>query len=571
MTSNCITLDLNNLSDKNIDEYSKIVRQIRTDFNKLIEDLSSNNAKTYWLLSSIVSREPEFSPLFKRCCYLELIKLNLSTRSDLTKIIIYDRQLYIFVKKYTQSSYSNLTLQYINESKTPFESFYLFIRKYIRTFSFIFFSIFVKLFSKNKFYKSSSSLILITTHILNREHIKFEKKEYIDRYYPDIFNYLNKSIQDKMVFVPGFPGGPKNHLKLIKKLKQSDINFLLKEDFLKISDYFFSLTCSLKLLLCKPKKTIFRGVEITSLVKSELMSFSFDYKLIESVLNYRFVYRLNKNKIDISMFIDWYENHMSSKGFMLGFNMFMPHVDTIGYQGIIDSAIKKINLHPTIFERKSGLLPKFFYVIGKKLVRDFKEFDDSINVLVGPSFRYNYLWSEKKINNNQKEFTILVALPIFQIEAKSILNLIFESLQILPRNLPIKIRVKFHPTHNQSKIDETSLIDDNRVEYINGSFVDYIYETSLLITGASTTCIEAMTLGVPVVISGTKDGIANTSIPESIPNHFYKTISNDQELVEYIISLLGQNNDNGVLSREDYFQEVSYESVAKFFSPNRYS
>ena len=27
------------------------------------------------------------------------------------------------------------------------------------------------------------------------------------------------------------------------------------------------------------------------------------------------------------MFIDWYENHLSSKGFMLGFNKFMPNVN----------------------------------------------------------------------------------------------------------------------------------------------------------------------------------------------------------------------------------------------------
>ena len=565
MISKTSVLDLKNLSNNNIDQHGLIIENIRDDFNLLIENASLANNNPYWLLSSIVSREAEYSPLFSRCCSLELIKFNITNNSDLKKIVIYDKQLFLLVKKYCNSNRIDLEIELKKESIKPL--LYLHVKNFIRSFSLVVLTLIAKLFTKKNTFNKSSSLILLSTHILNDGYKEFTKKGYIDRYYPNLYSYLDKTIEDNIVFVPGFPGGPQSYINLFKKLKLSNINFLLKGDILHVSDYLYAFLSSAKVLFIRTPKTFFRGIEISSLIKSELRFFTFDYKIIEAFLNYRFVYRLNKDKFDISTFIDWYENHLSSKGFMLGFNKFMPNVKTIAYQGIIDSAAYKINLHPTVFERLSMLTPKKFVVIGDGLISHLKEFDNNINVCSGPSFRYNYLWDKMSIKQDLKLFTIFIALPISFDETNSILVLLDKTLSLLTRDSVIKIRVKYHPTYNLSKIQKLIHIKDSRVDFVDGSFVDYIYDSSLLITGASTTCIEAMVIGVPVVVSGSKSGVMNISIPSSIPSDLYKVITNGHDLEKYICSLMARNkinNPNKALI-EGYFKRADKDSVALFF------
>ena len=568
MISKGLVLDLKNLSDHNIEQYGLIVDNIRDDFNSLIENVSLDNKSPYWLLSSIVSREPEYSPLFLRCCNLELIKFNITNNSSLEKIVIYDKQLFLLVKKYTNSKRPSIKVEYKNESKIPFFYSFLYIKNCVRSFCFVILTLVAKLLTRKKTYNKKSSLILISTHILKDSFQEFTKENYIDRYYPNLSSYLDKTLENNILFVPGFPGGPQSYVNLFNKLKLSDFNFLLKGDILHLSDYLYAFFSSSKVLLLKTPKTFFRGVEVTSLIRSELRFFTFDYKIIEAFLNYRFVYRLSKDKLDIAMFIDCYENHLSSKGFMLGFNKFMPNVRTIGYQGIIDSAACKINLHPTVFERLSMLTPKRFFVIGEGLIDHLKEFDNKINVFAGPAFRYNYLWGKRQLTNDLKVFSILITLPISFSETNSILDLLNTTLKLLSINFSIKVRVKCHPTYNPSKIKKLIHINDSRIEYVDGSFIDYIYDSSLLISGASTTCIEAMSIGVPVVVTGSKLGVMNISIPNSVPTDLYRIITNDNDLAKYICSLVGRKNNyySNKLLREKYFKRADKASVASLFT-----
>ena len=118
---------------------------------------------------------------------------------------------------------------------------------------------------------------------------------------------------------------------------------------------------------------------------------------------------------------------MSSKGLIYGFRKVYPESKVIGYQGIIDSASYRINIRPTKYERDNSLTPDIIAVIGDSLIQQVKEFDKNIKVISSPAFRYHYLWDrERKINNDH--FTILVALPIFYVQAENILAIINSAL-----------------------------------------------------------------------------------------------------------------------------------------------
>ena len=74
-----------------------------------------------------------------RISCLELIKFNITNNSSLEKIVIYDKQLFLLVKKYTNSKRPSIKVEYKNESKIPFFYSFLYIKNCVRSFCFVIF------------------------------------------------------------------------------------------------------------------------------------------------------------------------------------------------------------------------------------------------------------------------------------------------------------------------------------------------------------------------------------------------------------------------------------------------
>ena len=84
-----LNLDLKNLSIHQTKEFNECVIKHRKDFDQMLCKLAKQkNLHTDIFFTSIFSREPEFSPLYERCCKLSFIKKQLD--SGLVKKIIVD-------------------------------------------------------------------------------------------------------------------------------------------------------------------------------------------------------------------------------------------------------------------------------------------------------------------------------------------------------------------------------------------------------------------------------------------------------------------------------------------------
>ena len=93
-------LDFQNLSVEQTKEFNKLADMNRQEFNKILSSIGSKeNTPIEFFLSSIMSREPEFSPLFERCCKLAFIKHQIVNR-EVNLIILKDYPLYKLLKKY---------------------------------------------------------------------------------------------------------------------------------------------------------------------------------------------------------------------------------------------------------------------------------------------------------------------------------------------------------------------------------------------------------------------------------------------------------------------------------------
>ena len=63
----------------------------------------------------------------------------------------------------------------------------------------------------------------------------------------------------------------------------------------------------------------------------------------------------------------------------------------------------------------------------------------------------------------------------------------------------------------------------------NKSFPELLKKTDLLITVASSTCLEALACGVPVIIMKNNEGLTYDPIPKNISQSIYRKI-NDQNV-----------------------------------------
>ena len=109
-------------------------------------------------------------------------------------------------------------------------------------------------------------------------------------------------------------------------------------------------------------------------------------------------------------------------------------------------------------------------------------------------------------------------------------------------------------------------IDENLYTFSNESFEDAILNADIFIGNSSSTCLEALTFGIPVIIIGSKRGLTENPIPKSAPNNFWEVCYTAKELKS---SLNGFSNES--LEKQDkkignsllgeYFEEVTEKGV----------
>ena len=85
-----------------------------------------------------------------------------------------------------------------------------------------------------------------------------------DRYYNGLWENLNSEQKKTTFFVPSFSDTPmKEMVSAYEELRTADRNFLIKEDYLKISDFLYVIGHYLRLLKIKISPTIIKSIRKT--------------------------------------------------------------------------------------------------------------------------------------------------------------------------------------------------------------------------------------------------------------------------------------------------------------------
>ena len=558
-------LDISNLSLRNIKMLNNISNNIKRDFNALTEELLNSTDKSiYWLVNSTTSRNPYWSNIYLNICYLVLIKQLLKENNAIEKVIVPNSELkkvlidYLKRNKISIKVISNQSLRKkIKNKMRPFYNFLVNIYRFI-----------LMWMSRDKRRKESipidHQITLIDTFFLSS---MFKNGKYSDRYYNGLLEYLTDDEKKRIYFVPlilvktGFK-------KIIKIAEKSSDNFLFKEDYLKFSDYFFALVSPFKIRRINFNKFKFKDFDIGPILQSDFRCHIFASAL--SILNYRFFRRLKENKVKLGLVVDWFENQPIDHAFNKGIKDFYPETYSIGYQGGIISTDYNFYIQPTKYETENGIIPDEIAVVGNGLKKQIKRFDSKLNVITAPAFRFKGIWDLKEIQKINNKKIVLVVLPIAMKESIEILELVINTVK-MGKYDDYEFQIKPHPVLDTNKLKSKFGNLPNNFEFIEGDFKDCVAKTTMVLGNASSTCMETLAIGIPVIIIGSQSGLTQNPIPKNVNKDIWMICYTPEELsdaINHFLNISNEEKDNlkkiGEKIRAMYFEPVTREGVRKF-------
>ncbi|MDA9287280.1 hypothetical protein N9P72_00100 [Amylibacter sp.] len=559
-----VTVNLDQLSQEQNQEFNTISEGIRTDYDSLIVTLSEEHLNNiHWIVGSIASRNKYYSPLFIRCCQIIFVKRLLGQSNPVAEILTGDRALATVLQKWCFEQ--NITETVVNCTESTKARVWRILRparQYLIAIYLIALRCIGGSFRSNKIL-SDKPITLIDTFVLNNggaDEGSINGKVYKDRYYPGLMEQLTEEEKSNIFFLPTIVGF-NNPIRAFRLIRSATSPFMIHDDYLKITDYFFALKHPFKLLRCSIKNSEFHGVNIMPLLYEEKFNHCSDFISILGILYHQFAYRLKESGIKVRLLVDWYENQVIDRGMIVGFHKHLPETKVVGYQGYVISKSLHLYVYPNLSEYKSKAVPDIVYVVGQGLKDDIHEFCDDINVAVGPAFRFNKLWRDRVYKSDPKIFTVLVGLPIGLEDCAHILKLIVNMLKNFNEE-NFQFWIKPHPTYGPESIK--ALLPGNwpkELIFKKGDFHDVIEESNLLVSNASSVSLEALAKGVPTIIVAPQNGIVQNPIPDKIPNNVWSVVYSGSELEGALIHFK-----EFATAHSDLFEQLSVDVKENYFN-----
>lgn len=561
---------------KNVAEQivNSISVSIVDDYNALIERIFCATDKSIdWLVSSTLSRNTYLNPLFINLCYLQLVDSLAKNDKEIGKLIVFDKILKEVLDDKFERNDINIQVSILSGKanfkerwKTAFRPQVDFYHNSKR----LFLMWLLSSKSRKNALSKDGPITVIDTFFLSS---MFKDNRFNDRYYSGLLEKLSENEKRDIFFTPELLIPRYKALKKALSIaEQAEERFIFRIDYLKIIDYFFALLSPIRIKKIKFDEFEACGFKVGPMLKSEFRRNILNWSSIAGLLNYQFFRRLKQAGVQLQKVVDWNENQVIDRGFNKGLKRYFPGTLSVGYQGYIISPDFNFYIHPTKYEYDAGVIPDKIAVVGKALIQNAKRFYKDLKVDVAPAFRFQGVWREDSNGiPSAQENKILVALPISFKQSEEIIRLIIDALSIREhRNLYFDI--KPHPSLNMAALKK-KFAREWRQEFtiVSGDFTERVKKCCLMLGNTSSTCVETLALGIPVIILGSQSGLTQNPIPKDADNSFWRLCYTPEELLDGIGFFLEQSQSSvgacmtaAQRIRKDCFESVTRSSVAKF-------
>jgi len=535
--------------------FNELAIEMREAFHSAICMLSQRHGQRLdWWLSSALSRNIFASPLFYRLCAIQLAREHFINGGRPTHVLVDSRVLRDLVKNAAAEAGQSPVIEVCSVSPPPFivQSTGLFLRA-------LWLWILVRVLTRNTVAKIKEPLILIDTFVSPG----FEQS---DRYYPGLWESLNATEHERVRSVPTLYGySPARYVLALRRLCSCGHDrWLFREQFLRIRDLGYAALWWWRARRLIPSQVEVAGVDLGLLVREELSERRDLGAAFTGILNMRFFQRLSERGVALSSAIDWYENQPVDRGWNAGLNRYYPHAETLGYQGYVVTPHYLV-MYPLECERAAGLLPKTIGVMGQGYVEERRQYCPQLIVKAVPALRFSHVHESSGPNNVDGLPVVAVALPKDEALAADIVDVLCRE---ACREADWDWRVKVHPTHSARRIKTWKAGMPDNVILFSGTLDSLLDEANVLMSAASSVCMEAVARGVCTVIVAGNRGFIQNPIPTEVDHRLWRLYQFDDDLISMVLELLSflQSDIDSVhaaatMVSEHYFKPVTRAGV----------
>lgn len=546
-------------------EMDRMAETLRKDYvlflSKVIQGQEGN---IDWWVMDFISRNTAISPMFRNCCVIEVVR-EYAHRTCLQSIVVDSQAL---AKAIRQIVRPGTTVCVSTANLTTFCSIKPLL-KYVHGVCIHIVQIVASLFTRCLRKPLSGDMLTLLGVFLTDDSIVHGN--YRDRYYGSLLSQFSSEELENIYYFPNYYR-IRNHFKAYQNMRTAQQNFIIRDDFLQLSDYTFSWGLFWRSLRLKPTYTQFRGVDISGLIREEILCSSTSSSSMAALLNYRLPLRLKQKGIRIKKVVTWFENQTIDHGFNAGIQKHYPFIETVGYIGI-PLPNNYLSVYPTDQEIASQVIPSCVSVIGEGFKEMVIQFSKELQVSVAPAFRYESLWRKQFECYTDDAKGILVALPISVVESVEMLKIIAEASALFQSPKP-KFYIKPHPTVNPKCLSD--LLNDDwpgSFQLVDGSMDAWLMRCLIVISSSSSATIETIARGIPVILLSVGSSLTLLYIPPNVPRDMWNLCYESRTLEKTIRKLLNMSEDErlsyqrkGRCIRKMYFEPVTVDASRNFLS-----
>jgi hypothetical protein len=357
-----------------------------------------------------------------------------------------------------------------------------------------------------------------------------------DRYYPGLRKRLTPAENGRVVYLPSLEVPFASLWKTLRAIRTSREPFFLPEDTLTLTDLWGAFMLPVRAMLRSSPKGMIDGIDVSSLLRETHRRGALSHTSVRAAIGYRVARRLGLRRAQVSRSIDWFENQPIDKGWNAGVRWHLPDTRLVGYQGYIVPR-HYLCMYPTPAETEARVVPHVVAVCGQDFENERSEFISGPEPVfaAAPAFRFQHLWDDGPRRGRGREITVLFTLHLSRENAADVLRLAIEAGRKLSL-IDFRLVVKPHPLGPSPAELAASLglHYPDQLTSAEGPFDEWLSRSDVLVGNTSSTCVEALAQGLPVVIVGSRKGLTQNPIPSTIPFRMWATCFGVTELTETI-------------------------------------
>lgn len=417
--------------------------------------------------------------------------------------------------------------------------------------------------------ETSKRVVLLQNWIDKRS---FSGKQYTDNFFASLGAYL-ESRGEKVIRLVFTLRGFKSYPLFLEEMAKRTDCFIVPEGIVNMLDILLIwIRVAFKFPDFKTAKVAFCGLDVSNLVLFEKIIDWIDCEIYGPLLLNRMVFRMRHRGLRIDKFIYTFENQVWERGMLFGFKRWYPNIMTIAQQNAPSPKLSlRYFLSPKEIEHCP--LPRVVFANGPQSFDSLKSiYGRKTTFLLGGCIRHIYLLKRedakvKVKNKSDKTITVLVTTSIGLEEAS---ELTYKIIQFLKDNRRYKVIFKFHPFMPFDIIRKRLNLREMPNNFIisEHSVADLIQSCDVLVYNTSTSAIEALAHGIPVI--NVVSEFALNIDPLDFASDVVKRVYSGVELLSALeLAKKNKNNSQEIEKRrkvaQRYFGNMDEEDIYKLF------